>query len=155
VITVTAPIPRVAAPKADAMVTKVPGLALGVLAADCAPVLFADGAAGVIGAAHAGWKGAKSGVLGATVAAMQALGADPARIVAAVGPHIGADSYEVGPEFPAPFLEEAPSHRELFRPAARPGHFLFDLGLYIERRLQAAGLTRITRLNEDTLSQPE
>ena len=155
VITVTAPFPRERAPQADAMVCKVPGIALGILAADCAPVLFADAAAGVIGAAHAGWKGAKGGVLGATVAAMAALGADPGRIVAAVGPHIGRDSYEVGPEFPQPFLEEDDRHRELFRPAARPGHFLFDLGLYIQWRLDAAGVRHITRLGEDTLSQPD
>lgn len=159
VVTVTQPIPlfverREQAPRADAMVTKVAGIALGVLAADCAPVLFADAESRVIGAAHAGWKGAKGGVLGATVAAMVALGADRARIVAAVGPHIGADSYEVGPEFPQPFLEESENHCDLFRPAARPGHFLFDLGLYIERRLAAAGIANVTRLGEDTLSQP-
>ena len=160
VITVTAPIPPFVemgdrAPQADAMVCSLPGIALGILAADCAPVLFADPEARVVGAAHAGWKGAKGGVLGATVAAMTALGADPARIVAAVGPHIGRDSYEVGPEFPGPFLEEDERHRALFRPAARAGHFLFDLGLYVERRLAAAGVRAITRLGEDTLSQPD
>jgi YfiH family protein len=94
------------APRADALVTAVPGIVLGILTADCTPVLMADAEARVIGAAHAGWKGAKGGVLEATVAAMTRLGARPSRIVATVGPCIAQRSYEVGPEFPAPFLNE-------------------------------------------------
>ncbi|MFV7878454.1 polyphenol oxidase family protein, partial [Enterococcus faecium] len=114
-------------PKADAMVTAVPGLGLGVLAADCTPVLFADPEAGVIGAAHACWRGALAGVTDATVEAMVALGARTGRIRAAIGPTIRAQSYEVGPEFPAPFLDESTENARFFRPAARAGHHMFDL----------------------------
>jgi YfiH family protein len=112
-----------------------------VLAADCAPVLFADGDAGVIGAAHAGWKGALGGVVDTTIAAMERLGARREHIQAAVGPCIGRDSYEVGPEFPAPFLAQDAGHATFFRPAARAGHFLFDLAGYLAHRLTRAGIT--------------
>jgi YfiH family protein len=128
------------APKADALVTDRPGVVLGVLAADCAPVLFADGDAGVIGAAHAGWKGALGGVVDTTIAAMERLGARRERIQAAIGPCIGRDSYEVGPEFPAPFLAQDAGNAAFFRPAARAGHFLFDLAGYLVHRLGRAGI---------------
>src|SRR5207253_6509282 len=128
------------APKADALVTDRPGVMLGVLAADCAPVLLADAQARVIGAAHAGWKGALSGVVEATVAAMEKLGARRERLCAAIGPCIGRDSYEVGPEFPAPFVTRDAADDAFFRPAPRAGHFLFDLAGYLLRRLARAGV---------------
>lgn len=120
VAVVDQPWPREQAPQADALVTRRPGVALGILTADCVPVLFADPAAGVVGAAHAGWKGAFTGVLEATVKAMADLGADPARIVAGVGPHIGRDSYEVGPEFKARFVEADAANDRFFSPAGVP-----------------------------------
>ena len=123
------------APKADALVTDRPGVALGVLAADCAPVLFADAEAQVIGAAHAGWKGALGGVVDTTIAAMEKLGARRERVRAAIGPCIGAASYEVGPEFPAPFLAQDKANDAFFRPAKRAGHFMFDLAGYLLQRL--------------------
>ncbi len=128
------------APKADGLVTDRPGVVLGVLAADCAPVLFADGAAGVIGAAHAGWKGALSGVADSTIAAMEKLGARRDRVRAVIGPCIGRDSYEVGPEFPAPFLAQDEANAAFFRAAPRAGHFLFDLAGYLLHRLTLAGV---------------
>src|SRR5690606_10055442 len=103
----------------DGLVTDRPGIVLGVLTADCAPVLFADPEARVIGAAHAGWRGARDGVLEETIAAMRSLGAEPSRTVAAIGPTIGPDSYEVGPEFPHHFRDRADA--AFFRPAAREG----------------------------------
>jgi polyphenol oxidase len=130
-------------PKADAMVTNVPGIALGALAADCAPVLFVDPEARVIGAAHAGWKGALTGVLEATVEAMTTLGARPQRIRAALGPCIGPDAYEVGPEFEARFVETDASYARFFRraePGARP---YFDLPGFVLARLGAAGLDTV------------
>ncbi len=129
------------APKADALVTDRPGVLLGVLAADCAPVLLADPSAHVIGAAHAGWKGALAGVVETTVAAMERLGARRERLRAVIGPCIGAQSYEVGPEFPTPFLAQDEANRGFFRDAPRSGHFLFDLAGYLVRRLQLAGVT--------------
>jgi len=128
------------APKADALVTDRPGVVLGVLAADCAPVLMADPQARVIGAAHAGWKGALGGVVEAALAAMEKLGARRERVAAAIGPCIGAKSYEVGPEFPAPFLEHDEASEAFFRPAPRAGHFLFDLAGYLARRIAGAGI---------------
>jgi YfiH family protein len=142
------------APKADALVTDRPGVVLGVLAADCAPVLFADGDAGVIGAAHAGWKGALGGVVDTTIAAMERLGARRERIRAAIGPCIGRDSYEVGPEFPAPFVAQDAGNAAFFRPAARAGHFLFDLAGYLAHRLLRAGITA-SITGHDTLAAGE
>jgi YfiH family protein len=141
------------APKADALVTRVPGIALGILTADCAPILFCDPRAEVIGAAHAGWKGAFGGVVEKTVEAMATLGAEPSRIVAAVGPHIGHRSYEVGPEFRQTFLTQAEENDFHFVPARRPGHFLFDLGGYVERRLGDAGVGFIQRAPHDTMRE--
>jgi YfiH family protein len=139
-------------PQADAMVTTRPGLALGILTADCAPVLFADAKAGIVGAAHAGWKGALGGVLDNTVAAMVKLGAKPLNIVAAIGPCIGQRSYEVGPEFPAPFLAEDAANSDFLAPSPRKaGHFLFDLPGYVSRKLSKLGVIEVTRVPADTL----
>jgi YfiH family protein len=135
-------------------VTDRPGVALGVLAADCAPVLLADAGAGVIGAAHAGWKGALAGVTEATIAAMERLGAKRACLQAAIGPCIGRDSYEVGPEFPAPFLTQDEANAAYFRPAPRPGHFRFDLGGYLAHRLASAGVSASVT-GHDTLTGAE
>lgn len=142
-------------PRADAMATRAPGIALGILTADCAPVLFADAEARVIGAAHAGWRGALGGVLEATVAAMAKLGAAPRRIAAGIGPCIGRNSYEVGPEFPAPFLAEDGGNVDFFIDAPRAGHFLFDLAGYVARRLERLGLGRVERTGGDTAAEPE
>jgi len=144
---------REAAPRVDAMVTDRPAIALGILTADCAPVLFADPAARVIGAAHAGWRGALGGVLEATVRAMAALGARPERLQVAIGPCIGPDSYEVGPEFPAPFLAADAANRRFFRPASRASHFLFDLPGYVGARLAGLGVAGIAALGRDSLAE--
>lgn len=144
VVTVTAPWPAANRPQADAMVTAQPGLALGVLTADCVPLLLADAQAGVVGAAHAGWRGALQGVVGATVAAMQALGARPENIVAAIGPCIWQASYEVSLDFPAPFLAQSATNARFFVPAPRAGHQLFDLPGYVTACLQASGVTIIS-----------
>lgn len=141
VITVKEPWENGAArPRCDAMVTDRPGLALGALAADCGPILFADAEAGVIGAAHAGWKGALAGVIEATVAAMEALGARRHRLRAALGPTIAQASYEVGAEFPAPFLAERRDNERFFAAGARPGRHMFDLPGYILARLARLGI---------------
>ena len=129
--------------EADAFVTSQSGIALGVLSADCAPVLFASPADGVIGAAHAGWRGALDGVCEATVDAMIELGARADNIRAAVGPCIGAVSYEVGPEFPAPFLDQDGANGRFFEAAEKPDHFLFDLSGYLISRLSKLGLGEI------------
>jgi len=155
VVEVDTPWPLDARPKADAMVTRRPGIMLGILTADCAPVLFADARAGVIGAAHAGWRGAKFGVADATVAAMKKLGADPARIEAVIGPCIAQASYEVGPEFPGPFLAEDPGNARFFRRAAREGRHMFDLAGYIEHRLERLGIRSIERLDRDTCAEAD
>jgi len=142
------------APKADALVTDRPGVVLGVLSADCAPVLFADPEARVIGAAHAGWKGALGGVTDTTLAAMEALGARRERVHAVIGPCIAGASYEVGPEFPAPFLAQDAANQRFFGPSTRAGHFMFDLPGYLLQRLARAGVAASatghdTRAGED------
>jgi len=154
VVTVAAPWRREDSPSADAMVTTTPGVALGVLAADCAPVLFADPEAGVIGAAHGGWRGALDGVAEATVVAMVALGAEAGRIRAAIGPCIGQDSYEVGPEFPPRFAVGDRGGEGFFVPALREGHFRFDLSGYIAHRLARLGLAAIEQAGCDTAADP-
>lgn len=148
VLTVEAP--PAERPRVDALVTDRPGIALGVLHADCAPVLFADAEAGVVGAAHAGWRGATGGVLEATVAAMASLGAEPGRITAVIGPTIAQASYEVGPEFPQPVIAAHPESAAFFVPAPRPGHHLFDLPGYIAMRLGKARLGKVDDLALDT-----
>lgn len=150
VATVTSPWAPDQSPRVDGLVTKTAGIALGILTADCAPVLFFDAADRVVGAAHAGWKGAKLGILEATVAAMTKLGAAPANISAAIGPCIAQASYEVGPEFPDPFLADDTANRRFFVPARRDGRFMFDLGGYAESRLARLGLARIIRIERDT-----
>lgn len=147
------PWPTSERPRADAMVTSVPGIALGLLTADCAPVLLADARAGVIGTAHAGWKGVLSGVIEAAVAAMASLGADEARIVAAIGPCIAQESYEVGPEFPQPFLAEDPDNARFFAAAPRNGHFQFDLAGYVMKRLKTAGVAAAECFSHDTVRE--
>ncbi|MGO9360931.1 MAG: peptidoglycan editing factor PgeF [Xanthobacteraceae bacterium] len=132
-----------ARPKVDAIVTRTPGIAIGVTAADCGPILFADPQARVIGAAHAGWRGAFTGVLEATVAAMENLGAARGRVIAAIGPLIRQRSYEVGEEFVQRFGRDDPANAEFFAPAERTGHAMFDLAGYIRMRLQRAGVTEI------------
>jgi YfiH family protein len=153
VVTVTAPIAEDARPPADAMVTDRPGLVLGILTADCVPVLFADATAGVVGAAHAGWKGAIAGVTDATIAAMAALGADPARIACAIGPCIGRASYEVSEDFALRFTAQDAANDRFFTPG-RAGHLQFDIAAYVAARLAGAGIGRIAMLDEDTYSQP-
>jgi hypothetical protein len=140
-------------PHADAMVTHQRGVALGILTADCVPVLFADAEAGIVGAAHAGWRGAVGGVLDATVQAMVALGARPARIHAGIGPAIAQESYEVGPEFPAPFLAQERTNERFFRAAAH-GKFHFDLPGYVRARLDRLGLGVIAATGGDTADDP-
>ena len=128
-------------PRADGMATATPNLAIAIATADCGPVLFADSDAGVVGACHAGWKGALSGVLEATIARMEELGAVRNQIVAVLGPTIGPDNYEVGPERQACFLEADSANGRFFRPStSHPGHVMFDLPGYIVARLRAAGL---------------
>jgi polyphenol oxidase len=146
-VAVEAPWTAADRPRADAMATRSPGLALGIATADCGPVLFADAQGGVVGAAHAGWKGALGGVLDATLARMAELGADRTRIVAVLGPTIGRDNYEVGPEFFARFVAVDGRNRDFFRPSAAPEHHLFDLPGFIGRRMAAAGIASFTSLD--------
>jgi YfiH family protein len=155
VVDVTKPWPLDARPRVDAMVTTQPGIALGIGTADCAPVLLADPAAGVIGAAHAGWRGAVTGVVEAVVRRMVEHGAQPARIRAAVGPCIAQESYEVGPEFPAPFLQQDPENRRFFLPSKRAGHFMFDLPGYVVSRLQRLGIGAATAVARDTCAEAD
>ena len=136
------------------MVTATPGLALGILTADCAPVLLADAQARVIGAAHAGWKGALGGVVDATVAAMEKIGASRSRIAAAVGPCIARRSYEVDQAFFERFVGED-GQNERFFAGGREGHHQFDLEAFVVSRLADSGLGRVEALGEDTYSQPD
>ena len=140
-------------PEADALVTGVPGITLGILTADCVPVLFADTGAEIIGAAHAGWKGAVGGVLENTIQAMEELGAERDDIRAVIGPCIAQSSYEVGPEFIARF--SAVEQAQFFIPSPRAGHALFDLPSYVATRLIAAGLQHVALLAMDTCADEE
>lgn len=149
VVTVSEPWEDDARPHADALVTDRPGLLLGILTADCAPVLFADAQAGVVGAAHAGWKGAIGGVTDATITAMERLGARRDRIVAAVGPCIARASYEVDDRFLTTFAAADAANERFFAPG-RERHHQFDLEAYVVHRLAAAGLSRIEALGLDT-----
>jgi YfiH family protein len=152
VITVREPWPRTALPKADAMVTNKKGIAIGILTADCAPVLFADVKAGVIGAAHAGWKGALAGIIPSTIKAMQALGARD--IAAAIGPCIAQRSYEVGAEFYETLAKENPANGGFFG-QSMSGSYLFDLRGYVRRKLVEAGVATINILENDTYSEED
>jgi polyphenol oxidase len=152
-VPVTRPWPDDQRPHADALVTDRPGITLGILTADCAPVLFADHEAGVIGAAHAGWKGATAGVTDATIAAMEELGADRTRIAAAVGPCIAQASYEVDAAFRDRFRTEGDN--SAYFVAGAPGHWQFDLERYVADRLIGAGLNRVAKLGLDTYAAPQ
>jgi YfiH family protein len=153
VVHVQNPWPQEERPHADAMVTTRAGLLLGILTADCAPVLLADAEAGVIAAAHAGWRGALAGVTDATIAAMEQSGARRDRIAAAVGPCITQASYEVDDAFRARFLDDDPDNAQFFI-AGRSGKPHFDLSGYVAKRLSAAGLDKIETLNLDTYAEP-
>jgi YfiH family protein len=153
-IPVHASYPDDARPHADAMATDRPGLLLGILTADCTPVLFADAQAGVIGAAHAGWKGALAGVVESTLAAMEKLGAERGRVAAAIGPTIARRSYEVDDGLLARFTAADPAY-ELFFTPGRADHYQFDLEAFVLARLSAAGVTRVEALGLDTYSAPD
>ncbi len=141
-------------PHADAIVTRMRALAVGVTTADCGPVLFADPHARVVGAAHAGWRGALSGVIEATVAAMERLGAARGQIRAAIGPMIRRSNYEVGPDLIARFAADDRASSRFFSPAPRDGHALFDLGGYVAARLERAGVGHIEDLGHCTYADP-
>lgn len=142
-------------PQADALVTTKPGIALGILTADCLPILFADPEHGVIAAAHAGWKGALGGVIESTLNAMQQLGAKPDSIQATIGPGIAQGSYEVGQEFHDRFITQDAGNKLYFVHGGRPSHFLFDLKAYAKDRLRNAGLRHINMLAHDTCLQED
>lgn len=153
VVTVDDPWPAGAGPRADAMVTRRRGIVLGIITADCAPVLLHDAQAGVIGAVHAGWRGAVAGVLEATVAAMAALGATPAGIAAAVGPCIRQPSYEVGADLRDAVLAGDAAATRFFAGGARPGHWQFDLAGYCAARLSQ--VARVDVVDADTFADPD
>ena len=151
-VVVTGPWEGTTRPQADAMVTRTEGLAIGVTAADCGPILFVDPNARVIGAAHAGWKGALTGILETTVDAMEKLGAERSGIVAAIGPLIRQHSYEVGGEFVERFVEADAENALFFMPSTREGHAMFDLASFIRTRLENAGVLMIDDTGIDTYS---
>lgn len=151
---ITLDAPQTEKPRADALVTATPGLALSVLTADCQPVLFADAKAGVIGAAHAGWRGALDGVLHATVEAMQAMGATPANIHAVIGPSISQQAYEVGPEFFEDFVAEDPEYTRYFA-QGKEDRMMFDLPGFGLNRLRAAGVGHAEWTRHCTYSDAE
>jgi YfiH family protein len=155
VVVAAEPWPAEARPHADAIVTMVAGLAIGVSTADCGPVLFADAQARVIGAAHAGWRGALSGVTDQTITAMERLGASRARIVAALGPMIRQKNYETGADLRDRFIAADPATARFFRPSAREGHFMFDLAGYVAARLAAAGVGTIEDVDACTYADEE
>jgi polyphenol oxidase len=154
-VVAVAPWDAAARPRADAMVTATPGLAIGISTADCGPVLFADPDARVIGAAHAGWRGALAGVTDSTIAAMERLGAVRARITAAIGPMIRQPNYETGPDLHERFLAADRGNARFFQPSARAGHFMFDLADYVAARLAAAGIGTIEDVDACTYADPE
>lgn len=155
VVVVKEPWTRDSRPRADAIVTQTPRLAIGVSTADCGPLLLADNKAGVIGAAHAGWRGALLGVIEATVASMEQLGADRSRIAAALGPTIRQPNYEVGPEFVERFLAADSANARYFTPSQREGRALFDLCGYIAQRVERAGIAQFEDLGLCTYEEPE
>lgn len=144
-----------ARPEADGLVTTVKGICLGLLTADCAPVLFADPVRGVIGAAHAGWRGAVGGIIENTIRMMEQHGATRANIRAAVGPCIHWDSYEVGAAFPIPFFEESQDNSRFFKDSDRLGHFKFDLPGYLQAKLEGLGLAGVAPSPADTYDDEE
>ncbi|MBB5707082.1 peptidoglycan editing factor PgeF [Sphingopyxis panaciterrulae] len=151
-VTVDAATDLAARPEADALATRTPGILLGILTADCVPVLFADREAGVVAAAHAGWKGAIAGITDATLDAMEGLGARRGAIAAAIGPCIGRASYEVDAGFVERFVADDPANERFFA-AGRPGHAMFDIAAYVAARLAAAGVTRIAIGGQDTCAE--
>jgi len=151
-VVATGPWQGEARPRADAIVTRTVGIAIGVTAADCGPILFADASARVIGAAHAGWKGALTGVLESTIEAMEKLGADRGSMAVAIGPLIRQHSYEVGGEFVERFLDAEAGHSAFFIPSVRSGHSMFDLAGFIRMRLERAGVLVIDDIGVDTYS---
>jgi YfiH family protein len=155
VVVAEAPWTSEARPQADAIVTRMRALAIGVTTADCGPVLLADPRTGVIGAAHAGWRGALTGILEATIAAMERLGASRRQIRAAIGPMIRQANYEVGPDLVARFRAEDPASSRFFAPASRDAHAMFDLAGYVAARLQRAGVTEVEDLGVCTYGDPE
>ena len=154
VVVAETPWPSSDRPRADAIITRTPGLAIGISTADCGPVLLADADARVIGAAHAGWRGALTGVIEQTVAVMEKLGASRARIVAAAGPMIRQPSYEVGQDLLDRFVAMEPNTVRFFKPAKRPGHWMFDLGGYVVSRLRRAQIEQIEDLGHCTYADP-
>lgn len=142
-------------PEADGVVTATPGLVCGALSADCAPILLADPVAGVVGAAHAGWKGALGGMAESAVAAMVALGCARHRLIAAIGPCIGPASYEVGPEYLARFTAAAPDNSRFFQPGRTPEKALFDLPAYVLSQLAAAGVEQAEWVGVDTCADED
>jgi len=154
VVVADAPWPVDARPRADAIVTRTADIAIGVSTADCGPILLADPVAHVIGAAHAGWRGALAGVAEATVAAMERLGAERSRIRAALGPMIRQNNYEVGADLIARFAAEDETSDRFFHPAGRDGHAHFDLGGYIAARLARAGVRQVEDLGLCTYGEP-
>jgi polyphenol oxidase len=151
-VVATGPWQGPARPRADAIVTRTEGLSIGATAADCGPILLVDPNARVIGAAHAGWKGALTGIVESTVEAMEKLGAERGGIVAAIGPLIRQHSYEVGGEFVERFVEADAENGPFFLPAEREGHAMFDLAGYIRMRLENAGVLMIDDIGVDTYS---
>lgn len=154
VVAVTGPMPLDQRPEADAMVTDQPNLLLGILTADCVPVLFHDSTAKVIGAAHAGWKGALAGITNNVISAMEALGADRANIACAIGPCIAQPSYEVDVAFRVRFLD-ADTENGRFFAAGQLDHYQFDIEGYVAARLQSAGIIKIDKLGLDTYANED
>jgi YfiH family protein len=155
VVELREPLPVGRHPRADALVTTTPGIVIGVLAADCVPILFADRAERVVAAAHAGWKGALGGIVEATIACMAALGAPAERLVACVGPSIQQPSYEVGEELRDRFVEADARNDDYFQDSERDGHYMFDLSGYVTRRIRAAGIADVERLEVDTYTREQ
>jgi len=152
VVVATAPWDATARPRADAIVTRIEGLSIGATAADCGPILLVDPNARVIGAAHAGWKGALTGILEATVEAMEKLGAERGDTIAAIGPLIRQQSYEVGGEFVERFVEADAGNALFFMPSTRNGHSMFDLAGFIRMRLENVGILMVDDIGVDTYS---
>jgi YfiH family protein len=142
-------------PQADAVVTNWPSIACGALAADCAPVLMVDPQANIVAAAHAGWQGALGGVVEAALELMKRHGADPSRVIAAVGPCIGPKSYEVGPEFHERFTTDQPGAERFFRPTDAEGKHLFDLPAFVLDRLERAGVAEAEWVGHDTCAEED
>jgi YfiH family protein len=154
-VVVTKPWPHDERPKVDGMVTKVPGLILGSLTADCGPVLFSDHRAGVIGCAHAGWKGALTGVTDSTVLKMEELGAKRENIVAVLGPTISKAAYEVGPEFIQRFVDASAGNKIYFTDSVKKGHYMFDLPAYLSVRMKSFGIGTVIDCGRCTYTRAE